>query len=284
VAIAETRDGEIVSVDSMQVYRNMDIGTAKADAAMQSRVPHHLLDLVDPAKDFTVAEFQEAGRAALDDIRRRSQQAVIVGGSGLHFRSLVDPMTFAPSDPEVRATLEASSHADLVVELVAADPEAESHVDLANPRRVIRAVEVLRLTGQTPTARAGTPEYKALRRYEPLHPVTAVGFDPGAALVARVADRFDAMMRAGLLDEVEALAPCLGRTARQAVGYKQLLPVLSGAATLADAREDAIAATLSLAKRQRTFFRRDPRIRWLPWQDHAVARSQAAIAALQESA
>jgi tRNA dimethylallyltransferase len=282
IAVAEHTGGEIVSVDSMQVYRGMDIGTAKPDAAMCQRVPHHLLDLAEPAHDMTVAEFQQVGRTLLADLEARETPAIVAGGSGMHFRSLVDPMTFAPSEPALRKALEASPLEELVAELLAADPNAVAHVDADNPRRVIRAVEVFRLTGATPSQRTGSDEYRALRNYRPERPFRAVGLDPGERLEARVIERFDAMLAAGLLEEVRSLAPQLGRTARQAVGYKELLPVVAGDASLAEGRQVAISGTLGLAKRQRTYFRRDPRIRWLPWQDDPADRIAAVIEAFEE--
>ncbi len=282
MALAAALDGEIVSVDSMQVYRRMDIGTAKPTPAMQAQVRHHMIDIAEPSEEFTVAEFQAEGRVALDGIAERGKVAVIVGGSGLHFRSLVDPMTFAPSDPVVRSQLEETAAGELVAELVAADPRAGDVVDLANPRRVVRAVEVLRLTGLTPSKRAASQEAVAVAGYEPVRPFTAVGLDPGKSLADRVAERFVAMLQAGLLDEVRALAPRLGRTAAQAVGYKELLPVVAGATSLDEGTAQAVRATLSLVKRQRTFFRRDPRIRWLPWEDGARARAATAVAAVRE--
>lgn len=282
VELAGAAGGEIVSVDSMQVYREMDIGTAKPDEATRQRVPHHLIDLADPEAEFTVSAFQRAGRAVLDRLATVATKAVIAGGSGLHFRALVDPMSFGPTDADTRRELEEAELADLVTELLAADPAADVQVDLANPRRVVRAVEMFRLTGVTPTERAATAEHRALRDYEPVVPFRAVGLDPGDALATRVERRFDAMLDAGLLDEVASLAGRVGRTARQAVGYKELLPVVAGRAGLADGRAAAIRATLALAKRQRTFFRRDPRIRWLPWQEDPVQRLAAAREILEE--
>ena len=282
LGLAEQTRGEIVSVDSMQVYRGMDIGTAKPDAATRARIPHHLIDIVEPEDEFTAAEFQEAGRSALAGLPADAV-TVIAGGSGLHFRALVDPMTFAPSDPEIRTELESSGPADLAVELLRADPGAGAVVDLANPRRVMRAVEIHRLTGLTPTERAATPEYSRLAAYEPLIPFTAVGFDPGDRLSDRVEERFGAMLERGLLDEVRDLAPRLGRTARQAVGYKELIPVIAGEASADEGREAAIRATLALAKRQRTYFRRDPRIAWIPWHDDPGVRLERALAALEAS-
>lgn len=251
----------------MQVYRDLDLGTAKPDPATRRRLRYHLIDLVDPEDAFTVAEFQRLGVTVLDDLERQGVPAVIVGGSGLHFRSLVDPLRFQPSDPEVRAVLEARPLDEVRAELLERDPEAGSWVDLANPRRVVRAAEVLRLTGLAPSDRVRTPEAEAVRRYEPIRAFRAYGLDPGDRLVERVARRFDAMMARGLLDEVARVAPRLGPTARQGVGYKELLPVVAGEVDEATGRARAIAATSALAKRQRTFFRRDPRIRWTMWDD-----------------
>lgn len=282
MAIAAQLSGEIVSVDSMQVYRGMDIGTAKPDAATCARVPHHLIDLVEPEESYSVAEYQSAGRTVLDALEAEGTTAIVAGGSGLHFRALVDPMSFAPTEPALRAELEAVPAADLVTELLGSDPEAAAHVDLANPRRVLRAVETLRLSGTTPSQRAGTAEAEALRSYTPRLALVAVGLDPGDALETRVIARFDAMLGVGLLDEVAELAPRLGRTARQAVGYKELIPVVNGGTSLEEGRAAAIQATLGLAKRQRTFFRRDPRIRWLTWHDDPDERVSRARRALEE--
>jgi tRNA dimethylallyltransferase len=282
VALARTLDGEILSIDSMQVYRGMDVGTAKPGPA-QRDIPHHLIDLVDVSEDFSVVEFQAVGRSVLRDLADRGRTAVIAGGSGLHFRALVDPLTFAPSSPEVRRQLETLPAEELRARLLAEDPAAGSHVDLANPRRLVRALEIIAASGLTPSQRAATPEAQAVRDYRAAIPFVAVGLDPGPALADRVRERFDAMLERGLLDEVRELAPRLGRTAAQAVGYKELLPVVVGEASLEEGRASAIRATLALAKRQRTFFRRDPRIRWLAWQDDASARVDAAQVELQRA-
>jgi len=283
IGLAEMVGGEILSVDSMQVYREMDIGTAKASAQARARVPHHLIDLVEPSDTYTVAEFQERGRAVLDDLERTATPAIIAGGSGLHFRALIDPLEFPPTDEALRRELEATDPAALVGELLLADPETADHVDLANPRRVLRAVEVYRLTGATPAERALEPNAADVRGYRSMRPVAAIGVDPEVRRAQRVTERFDAMLEAGFLGEVEALAPRLGTTARQAVGYRELLDVVAGRLTLAAGRDRAIQATLSLAKRQRTFFRRDPRIRWIPWHDDAAERLDAARIALEEA-
>jgi tRNA dimethylallyltransferase len=281
--LAERVGGEIVSVDSMQVYRGMDIGTAKPTAAERRRVPHHLIDLVDPGDSYTVAEFQEAGRQALDDMESRGVPAVICGGSGLHFRALVDPLDFPPSDPDVRITLESVSHSDLVAELLKADPEAGATTDLANPRRVLRAVEIHRLTGATPTERASSRLATQVREYEAARPFIALGLDPGDGLKARVLARLDAMLAAGWLEEVERLGPSLSTTAGLAVGYRELLEVVRGGTRLDEARSAISRSTMALAKRQRTYFRRDPRIRWLPWHDHRDRRAAEAASALEEA-
>lgn len=280
--LARRFSAEIVSVDSMQVYRGMDIGTAKPSPAERAEVRHHLIDLVDPSQAFSVAEFQRAGRVVLEDSVASGQRVLIVGGSGLHFRALVDPLEFPGSDAEVRADLEALDPAEAVRRLVAADPESASRVDLANPRRVVRALEILAVTGETPTIRSATPEAAAVREYRGLWPFVALGIDPGPALPGRVRTRFAAMLDAGLLAEVEALAPRVGVTAAQAVGYRELLAVVRGEEGLDSACKRAVEATTALARRQRTFHRRDPRVKWLEWDDEAALADRAG-AVLEEA-
>lgn len=245
----------------------MDIGTAKPSAAICSRIPHHMIDVVEPSQEYDVATFQADARAAIADMADRGVRTLIVGGSGLHFRAIVDPVSFAPTDTDLREELEATSMSELVVELLNLDPNADVVVDLHNPRRVIRAVEVARLTGELPTERADTAEAAAFRGYQPLMEHHSIGIDAGSKAHARADARFDAMIEAGLVDEVERLAGQLGRTASQAVGYKELAPILTGETSLAEGIEDAKRATRALVKRQRTYFRRDPRIEWMSWQD-----------------
>ena len=283
-AIAAQSGSSIVSVDSMQVFRGMDIGTAKPNLATRNRFGYYLVDIADPAHEFTVADFQAAGSAVLSDIEAAGRHSVVAGGSGLHFRSLVDPLEFPPTDPGLRRDLETQEHGRLVEALLLADPTAATVVDLANPRRVLRAVEVLRLTGSTPTERAATPDAEAVRTYRPARPFTAIGVDPGPLIAERIENRFDQMLAAGFLSEVAEIAPLLGRTARQAVGYRELLGVIEGVADLETARADAIRATVALAKRQRTYFRRDPRIHWIPWHHEPEAVVQTAIDVLAKDA
>jgi tRNA dimethylallyltransferase len=267
----------------MQVYRGMDVGTAKPDAADRARVPHHMIDLAEPEEAFTVARFQEEGRAVLAGLEEAGVPALVVGGSGLHFRSLVDPLVFPPSDSAVRAEIADMGEAAARRALLEADPEAAGHVDLANPRRVARALEIHRLTGATPSGRAATPEAAAVREYRSEVPLAAAYLDPGESLRGRVEDRFDGMLAKGLLAEVAGLAGRLGPTARQAVGYKQLLPVAAGRLEMEAGRRRAIDATRSLAARQRTFFGRDPRLVAIEWDDDPGRCAAAAAAVFEEA-
>jgi tRNA dimethylallyltransferase len=271
LALAEATGAPIISVDSMQVYRGMDIGTAKPSTSDRARVIHHMVDLVSPDREYSAAEFQQEARGIIDS--SQYDTVIIAGGSGLHFRAIVDPHNFPPHDPQVRVQLEGLS--DPVAELVAVDPGAGVVVDLANRRRVVRALEVHRLTGLTPSIRAGSLEAEALRRYQPQYQFCAAGIDPGDQLEIRITSRTGAMREAGLLDEVAGLASNLGRTSRNAVGYRQLLDHLSGQLDLEAAWEGVHRATMALARRQRTFFRRDPRIRWVDWSDSVEARIEA---------
>ncbi len=281
IAIAKRLGSEIISVDSMQVYRGMDIGTAKVDVDTRNRVPHHMIDVRNPDQDMAVAEFQKEGRAALQLVTDRGVAPIICGGSGLHFRSLVDPLRFPPSDPEVRARVESLPAAAAQRELLEIDPAAGDVIDMANPRRVVRALEVALVAGQSPSQRAASLEAAAIRSYQPEREFLAIGLDPGADLADSVATRFDTMLDRGLLQEVEGLRGRLGRLAAQAVGYKQLIPVVAGEVSIDEGRDAAIRATRALAKRQRTFFRRDPRIHWLPWSPNAGDRAAAAIEHLE---
>lgn len=268
---------EVISLDSMQVYRGMDVGTAKPTVIERRGVTHHMIDIAEPEDDFSVAEFRRLGRAVMGEA---TCPLVISGGSGLHFRALVDPMSFAPTEPQLRAELEARPLGDLVAELTASDAEARLQVDLANERRVIRAVEILRLTGETPAQRAASAEAADLRNYVPEVAFTAVGIDPGAETDDRIERRLGAMRSGGLLDEVRRLRGRMGRTARSAVGYRELLGYLEGAKSIDEAFQEIQRNTKRLAKKQRTWFQRDPRIRWIPWFDDESARVSKAMEAL----
>lgn len=267
--IAERIGGRILSLDSMQVYRGMDIGTAKATAAEQARVPHSMIDLVDPSEEFSVRDFQREARRIIDT---SAEPLLLVGGSGLHMRAVIDPLEFLPTDDDLRAELEAAPAGSLTDELLAVDEDAGQVVDLANPRRVIRAVEVHRLTGRTPHEIAAEPSRRAVARYEARYRCRMFGLDPQEALPARVEERLTAMVEQGLYAEVEGVLEKMGRTAAQAVGYKELAAVVRGERTLTEGLADVRQATMALARRQRSWFRRDPRIRWVdPLQEDPVA-------------
>lgn len=261
----------------------MDIGTAKPRPEVRARIPHRMIDVAEPSDEFTVREFQALGREALDEVAAAGGRVVICGGSGLHFRALVDPMTFAPTDPDVRARLESLDPAVARARLVAADPDAGDHVDLDNPRRVVRALEIVELTDVTPTVRSQSAESRALAAYESVTPFVAIGIDAPEGIGIRIERRFDAMLDEGLLAEVAGLRDELGPTASQAVGYKELLPVVAGDRSLAEGRSEVLRATNALVKRQRTFFRRDPRIAWQPWQDDVERRIDSAIMTIGEA-
>lgn len=277
IGVAQAIGGEVVSVDSMQVYRGMDIGTAKPDILERAGVVHHMIDVVDPSEEYTVAEFAATGRRIIE---YSEVPLVVSGGSGLHFRSLVDPMSFAPTDAEVRARLESCDGERLRAMLLEADPDSERHVDLGNRRRVIRALEVLELTGETPSARAVTTEAEELRRYVPRYPFTAFGLDPGERLDTRIDHRLDEMRASGLVEEVRRLWDRMGRTARNAVNYRQVGDYLEGKIGLDEAFAEAARSTRRLARRQRTWFHRDPRVRWIPWTDDPEGATQRILEGL----
>ena len=261
-------DVEIVSVDSMQVYRGLDIGTAKPSAAERAFVPHHLVDVADPSEHWSVARFQAIARDAVAAIEARGRRALLVGGTGLYVQAVVDDLRFPGEDLELRAELEAGTSepggvAAAHAELAQRDPEAAARIDPHNARRIVRALEVIRLTGQ-PFSSFGP----GLGQFGPTaFPVRMAGvWLPRAVLGERIACRFEGMRRAGLVDEVRGLVAAnggLSRTARQAIGYKEVLAHLEGEEPSLDAALDtAVRRTRSFARRQRMWFRRDPRISW----------------------
>lgn len=246
----------------MQVYRGMNVGTAKPTIIERKGVVHHLIDVADPSDEFTVAEYRLLGRAVIEEAVR---PLIIVGGSGLHFRALVDAMSFAPTDPGLRAELEERPLGDLAAELTSADPSASSHVDMANKRRVVRALEIFVLSGETPSQRAHSAEADDLKRYVPDLEFTAVGLDPGGHIDGRIDLRLSQMRRGGLVEEVRGLSDRMGRTARSAVGYREILDHFDEKMSLDEAFDAIAQSTRKLARKQRNWFQRDPRIRWIPW-------------------
>jgi len=262
-------DVEIVSLDAMQVYRGMDIGTAKPSPAERTAVRHHLVDVADPSEEWSVRATQTAARAAVADIETRGRRALLVGGTGLYVRAVVDELRVPPRDVDVRAALEreaatAAGLARAYRRLETADPLAASRIEPGNRRRIVRALEVLETTGRPFSSFGpGLTEYGP-----PAFDVGLVGvWLPRAELGRRIADRFCAMRAEGLEAEVRALAArsrALSRTAAQAIGYKEMLSHLAGEiASPADAFELAVRRTRQFARRQRVWFRRDPRIRWV---------------------
>jgi tRNA dimethylallyltransferase len=269
---------ELVSVDSMQVYRGMDIGTAKPSAEEQAEVPHHLIDLLDPWEDGTVAWFQQEARAAIAAIEARGHRALLVGGTALYVQAVVDDLDIPGQYPAIRAELDAvGSTPDLHARLSELDPLAASRMEPTNRRRIVRALEV--------TIGSGRP----FSSYGPgldVHPPTdfrMVGIRRTTEnLRARIAARYVAQMEEGFLDEVRRLAADghgISRTARQALGYKELLDHLDGATSLDAAVASIVLRTRQFAVRQERWFRRDPRVRWCDIDQDPVAEVAPAVVA-----
>jgi len=263
--LADCLDLEIVVCDSMQVYRGLDVGTAKPSVREQAGVPHHCLDLVDPSCEFCAVDYQRVARAAIDDIHRRAKTPLLVGGVGLYLRAALDDLVFSsPPDPVRRKQLEACSPAELVRVLQETDPVRAARVDLANPRRVLRAVE---------QALDGLPSAldQAWLERSSLYPLALAVVAPSEReeLRTRVDARVDAMMAAGWLEEVQHLAatfPVFSRTARGAIGYAELQQVLEGQLPLDSAIDRTKARTRKYARRQLGWFRGEPRAVWFRGQ------------------
>jgi tRNA dimethylallyltransferase len=262
LAVARRYGGvELVAADAMQVYRGMDIGTAKPTAAERDEVPHHLVDVADPGDDFSLARYVELGRAALADIESRGKRAVIVGGTGLYVRGLVDDFEVPGQWPAVREELERDPDtAALHRRLTELDPVAASRMEAGNRRRIVRALEVTVGSGR-PFSSFGP----GMAAY-PLVATVQLGLEwPLDELDRRIEVRAHAMVDGGLVAEVEALAARpggLSRTARQALGYREVLEHLDGVVSLDEAVTTIVARTRQFARRQVRWFRRDPRIVW----------------------
>lgn len=265
-------DLELVSVDSMMVYRGMDIGTAKPTPQERAEVRHHLLDLADPSEDFSVQRFQLAAHAALEDLAARGRRALLVGGTGLYLRCLTDPLTLPGRWPELAAALEAEADQSegppaLHARLAQLDPVAATRMEPGNRRRVVRALEVTLGSGR-PFSSFGP----GLATYSPT-PVRMVGLRlPREVLAQRISARISAQMEAGWLGEVASLASRpegLSRTAGQALGYKELLAHLDDGLGLGEALAETLRRTTSFARRQLAWFGRDPRITWVSSADEA---------------
>ena len=269
---------EILAVDAMTVYRGMDLGTAKPTRAERAEVNYHLLDLVDPSEEFTVAQYQRAAREAAADVWRAGHKVLYVGGTGLYGRAVLDNLAIPGQYPHVRALLEERAHdelPELYAELEVLDPLAASRMEGTNARRVVRALEVTLGSG-----RAFSSFGEGLVTYGPARVVQIALQSDFEQLDLRIASRFHAWMDRGLLQEVVALASApggLSRTARQAVGYRELLRHIEEGADLEACVEDAIIQSRRLARRQRSWFLRDPRIEWFDDADKARARLLAVL-------
>ena len=280
LALAERLGGEIISVDSMQVYRGLDLGTAKPSAEERARVPHHLIDVVELSESFDAAKFLRLAEAAVKDIQSRGRVPIFCGGTGLYFKAWFDGLGAAPpADPRVRAELEATPLADLLAELERRDPATFARIDRQNPRRVIRALEVIRLTGQPfSTQRAAWPS-----TLDPRPSALLIAFTREPAdLRFRIEARVDAMFAAGLVEETRALllrGLADNPAALQALGYRQVVEHLRGARGLGDTIALVKTKTWQFARRQRTWFRRQLAVEWVPLipqsEPAAVARELA---------
>jgi tRNA dimethylallyltransferase len=263
LSLARQLDGEVINADSMQLYRGMDIGTAKLSPEQWQGVPHHALDLWEVTEPASVAEYQRIARAAVDGVLARGRLPLLVGGSGLYVRSVLEQFEFPGTDAALRAELEADLAAvgpvAMHARLAARDPGAAARILPTNGRRIVRALEVARLTGGSFVATLPTPT--------PYYPAVHIGVDRDPAeLDARIADRVEQMWADGLVAEVRVLEQRglrEGRTASRALGYQQVLRFLAGECAEDVAREETVSATRRFVRRQRSWFRRDPAVTWL---------------------
>jgi tRNA dimethylallyltransferase len=277
--LAERLGAEIVGADAMQLYRGMDIGTAKVPPEERRGIPHHQIDVLGVREEASVAAYQRAARRDIRAAWERGRPVILVGGSGLYVRAVLDKVEFPGTDPAVRRRWEEraaqAGPEALHGELAALDPAAALAIEPANVRRIVRALEVIELTGR--------PFSATLPAYEYQVPAVQIGVAaPAAELDAAIAARARRMLAAGLIEEVralEALGLREGRTASRAIGYSQGLAVIDGALTAQAAVESIALATRQLARRQRKWFRRDPRITWI---ESGRGAAQAALAALAE--
>ena len=262
--LAEKLGGEIISADSMQVYRGLDIGTAKPSPAERARVPHHLIDICDLTEAFDAAQFIRRAQKAVEEIQSRNRVPIFCGGTGLYFKAFLSGLGEAPAtNPELRAELEAASFEALLHELRERDPAAYEKIDKQNPRRVIRAVEVIRLTGKK------FSEQRAEWKSEAQSPKPKASFcftRPGPDLHARINARVDAMFARGLVEETRALLAhglAENKTALQAIGYRQVVEYLRDERSLTETIELVKSRTRQFAKRQLTWFRRHGNMEWM---------------------
>jgi tRNA dimethylallyltransferase len=277
IALAHALDGEVVNADSMQLYRGMDIGTAKLTADEREGVPHHVLDCWDVTEPASVQAYQKLARAAVADIASRGKVPLLVGGSGLYVRAVLEEFEFPGTDPAIRERLEAELAATGALELHRRlrelDPAAAARILPSNGRRIVRALEVVELTG--------APFAAALPAPTPYYESVQLGVDRDTAeLDLRIAERVERMWSAGLLAEVRGLTGLReGRTASRALGYQQALAQLDGELNQEQAKAQTVQATRRFVRRQRSWFRRDPRIVWLDGASATLTRDAMAACA-----
>ncbi|MEO2098944.1 MAG: tRNA (adenosine(37)-N6)-dimethylallyltransferase MiaA [Brachybacterium sp.] len=264
IALAGQLDGEVINADALQLYRGMDIGTAKVTPEERAGVPHHLLDVLEVTEEASVSAYQRDAREAIAAIRSRRRTPILVGGSGLYVRAVLDDIEFPPTDAALRERLEQRIAQEgteaLHRELAASDPEAAGIIGPRDARRIVRALEVGALTGRPFTAFLPRPLYADASTVQ-------IGLRRDRALLhERIAVRVDRMVEAGLLEEIRALREKgldRGLTARRAIGYEQGLAVLDGTLDCAQAIQDTVTGTRRLVRKQDTWFRRDARVHWL---------------------
>jgi tRNA dimethylallyltransferase len=282
VGLARALGGEVVNADSMQLYRGMDIGTAKLSVAERQGIPHHLLDVWDVTRTASVAEYQVLAEHVIDDIEARGKVPVLAGGSGLYVRAALADLNFPGTDEEIRQRLEAelAEHgtAPLYQRLTERDPPAAAAILPSNGRRIVRALEVIELSGR--------PFSATLPGYEEGRAAVQIGLEvPRSELDRRIEARVDRMWESGFEAEVRGLAGLRGgKTASRALGYQQMLRHLDGEWSLDQAREETVRATRRFARRQESWFRRDPRITWLDVMEPGEELITRALAALGNSA
>ena len=281
--LAERLEGEIVNTDAMQVYRGMDVGTAKVPETGRRGIPHHLLDLLDVTEPLTVAEFQTRARAAVAEIRSRGRTPVLVGGSALYTRAVLDRFEFPGTDPEVRRELEAelAEHGAPALHrrLTEVDPAAAQQILPDNGRRVVRALEVVTITGRPNSATLPEHRYADPRSIQIGVDIDRPTLDP------RIEQRVREMFDAGLVDEVRRLLGAGladGRTARTAIGYREVAAYLDGEMSLEEAITATTTATRRFSRRQDSWFRKDPRVVWVAWDD--PDRLERAVEAVRATA
>jgi len=274
VSLAQSLDAEVINADSMQLYKGMDIGTAKITTDERKGIPHHLLDLLDVNQDANVAWYQERARAVVSEIHGRNKDAIIVGGTGLYIKAILDELNFPDTDPVVRAELElefaTKGIGPLFERLEKLDPAAALAIDKANSRRVIRALEVIKITGKPFTANLPREESS---RY-PFAKQFGLVMDRDT-LSERISNRVDRMWEQGLVEEAQALLQAgimQGTTAQRAWGYAQVIAQIEGKVTQEEAQEETKRATRQYARRQETWFSRDDRITWISPVQNALER------------